>query len=287
MRSLFRKLPHPVKRFVKQMLFRQPGAAVRNVLQTSISDNYQYPQFCLTASTDLNQFMRFRRNPVYNQILEHVSENQGLDYLNIISLDDSIVAKMSEFQLNDMLGSPRVYTFPGIGDISPTTLRYVKVLADLKRLFRTLNGLNVVEIGVGYGGQCRIVNAFFQPSSYVLVDIKPALLLAQRFLDHYIMNSSLSYFTMNELKPTAYDLVISNYAFSELPRSFQDAYLTKVIRNARMGYITYNEISPGHFHSYTASEIASMIPGSKILPEVPLTSPKNCIIVWGQDGVQS
>jgi phospholipid N-methyltransferase len=141
--------------------------------------------------------------------------------------------------------------------------------------------LNICEIGVGYGGQCRIINSVTSPDKYTLVDIKPALSLTQRYLDNYILNSVVRYKTMNELEIQNYDLVISNYAFSELPRSIQDVYLSKIILNSKKGYITFNEISPGYFNSYKREELIDIIPNSLIIEEKPLTHPKNCIIVWG------
>jgi hypothetical protein len=113
------------------------------------------------------------------------------------------------------------------------------------------------------------------------VDIQPALALAQRYLDNYILHSVLSYKTVNELGPREYDLVIINYAFTELPRGLQDVYLQRVILNSKKGYVTYNEITPAEFRSYKADELISAIPGSKIVKEEPLTHPKNCVIVWG------
>ena len=80
-----------------------------------------------------------------------------------------------------------------------------------------------------------------------------------------------------------YDLVLSNYAFTELPRSVQDIYLNKVILRSKRGYITYNETTPSEFNSYKSSELIEIISGSRIFKEEPLTHPKNCIIVWGED----
>jgi len=93
----------------------------------------------------------------------------------------------------------------------------------------------------------------------------------------------LTYKTMNELSKRDYDLVLSNYAFTELPRAIQDVYLNKVILNSERGYITYNEITPREFNSCKSGELIEMIPGSRILKEEPLTHPKNCIIVWGEN----
>lgn len=147
-----------------------------------------------------------------------------------------------------------------------------------------MDDFNICEIAVGYGGQCRIINAYFKPARYCLIDIKPALALAQRFFDNFILSSVVTYSTMNELSIDKYDLVISNYAFSELPRAFQDVYLNKVIRNSKRGYLTYNQISQKEFNSYKSEDLVEIIPGSRILDEVPLTHPQNCIIVWGENG---
>jgi putative sugar O-methyltransferase len=159
-------------------------------------------------------------------------------------------------------------------------LRYVKILSDIKQHFGTVDNFDICEIGVGYGGQCRIINAYSKPATYCLVDIHPALGLARRFLDNYVLNSVLSYKTMNELAGRCYDLVISNYAFSELPRDVQNKYLDKVILNSAPGYITYNDINPKEFNSHTAAELIQLIPGARIFKERPLTHPGNCIIVW-------
>lgn len=248
---------------------------------TSVSDNEAYPQLCLQASRDDRVFADFRRNPIYNEILEHVTEEQGRQYLDLIARDPDLLGAMDEFRRNDLYGNPRTHTYPSAGAVSPSTLRYIKVLADLKEHFRTLDDLDICEIGVGYGGQCRIINAYFKPRTYGLIDIAPALALARRFLGNYTLSAKISFLTMEELEPRDCDLVISNYAFTELPRSIQDVYLTRVILRAARGYITYNEISPAHFGSYKANELLKLMPGSRRLGEEPLTHPKNCIIVWG------
>jgi hypothetical protein len=106
-------------------------------------------------------------------------------------------------------------------------------------------------------------------------------MLTQCYLDNYILNSVVKYKTMNELESQKYDLVISNYAFTELPRSIQDVYLNKIILNSKSGYITYNEISPEYFNSYKSDELVKIIPNSHIIEEKPLTHKNNCIIIWG------
>jgi len=256
-------------------------SSINECISTSLSDNQAYPQVCITASHDYKFFNNFRRHPSYKQILEHVTKEQGSAYLQILANDPDIFADMNIFKLNDNYGNPEMYEYPDIGLISPTTLRYIKVLTDIKKYFQPADNLNICEIGVGYGGQCRIIDAYYKPATYCLVDLQPVLALTQRYLDNFILNSVISYKTMNELDSKLYDLVLSNYAFTELPRSVQDIYLRKVILNAKRGYITYNEITPIEYNSYKSDELLAMIPGSKAFTEEPLTYPKNCLIVWG------
>jgi hypothetical protein len=249
----------------------------------SLSNNGAYPAFCREASEHDSVFANFRREPVYNQILEHVSEEYGRLYLAEIEPDAEIMAMMAAFRENDLWGNPRVFSYPEIGVMSPTTLRYVKVMKDLKDLFGSLDGFRVCEIGVGYGGQCRIVDSYFRLSQYHLADLEPVLRLAQAFLDKYVLNSSVAFRTMNELGLDQYDLAISNYAFSELVRPVQDAYLRKVLLPARRGYITYNNINPDCYASYRVDELLALIPGARVFEEKPLTYQENCVIAWGGD----
>src|SRR5262245_29139253 len=100
-------------------------------ISTSVSDNQAFPNFCLQACSDYRRFNYFRRNPIYNQILEHVSESQGAEYLKLISQDADVLKAIDKFRENDDWGNPRTFKYPGVGVFSPTTLRYIKVLVDL------------------------------------------------------------------------------------------------------------------------------------------------------------
>ena len=58
-----------------------------NHISTSLSDNQAYPQVCIEASNDYNSFNNFRRNPIYNEILDKVIPRQlhltqGIELLN-------------------------------------------------------------------------------------------------------------------------------------------------------------------------------------------------------------
>jgi len=274
-----------IKKTVKNLLqffgVKKVNQQENGELKTSLSDNDRYPNFCLNAANDLSVFKNFRQNGIYRQILEHVDVEAGERYLEeILKTKPDLINEIDKIKENDLYGNPSLFKYKTVGEINPTTLRYTKVLADILNHVGNLHGLKIAEIGAGYGGQCRIITALNQPEEYTLVDIKPALLLAKRYLDGYTLSSVINYKTMDELKKESYDLVISNYAFTELRRDIQDVYLDKIILNSKNGYITYNEITPEEFRSFKLDELLKIIPNSKVMAEEPLTSEKNCIIFW-------
>lgn len=249
--------------------------------QTSLTDNFAYPDFCLQASLDPTIFKNFRQNEIYNTALEHDSFEQGKEYLEVIQKSDSnVLSKIHELLKNDQIGNPIVFDYEGIGTVAPPTLRYIKILSDLESEFGSLDNFNICEIGVGYGGLCRIISSYFHVKNYQLVDLKSVLLLAKKYLENYEINTTITYKTMDELSEESFDIVISNYAFTEIRREIQEVYLEKIMLPAKRGYITYNEINPEDFNSYKKEELIKLIPQIKVKEEVGILHHKDCILVW-------
>ena len=89
-------------------------------------------------------FNNFKKNRFYRQILEHTTKFQGSEYLKKITEDNpSLINKIETFKDNDLIGNPNLSNYPTIGDISPTTLRYLKVASDLKTIFKGNIGENI------------------------------------------------------------------------------------------------------------------------------------------------
>lgn len=256
---------------------------------SSVSDKMLYPEFCFAASQDEKIFENFRRNPVYTPVLEHLSEKQGKKYLRVIMGNKNQKISEAEWeyiQKNDMFGNPHIYEYTINGNVkrlSPTTLRYVKVLLDIKDLFDFDKIKQIVEIGVGYGGQCRIL---CRGGRYItLVDLPEVLELVKKYLNGFQDKDDkhVSYIDgTGEFEEFSSDLVISNYAFSELIRNVQDMYLEKIIKKSKRGYITWNSLSYKQMGGYSVKELLKKLPeGAKVIKEKPLTARGNCIIVWG------
>jgi hypothetical protein len=156
------------------------------------------------------------------------------------------------------------------------------VLSDLERLFGDLSGKRIVEIGVGYGGQARLVLEQWAVQSYTLVELEPVLRLARRYLTSSGTYRSLIFLPPALVATADYDLCLSNYAFSELTRDVQDLYARSLVTSASRGYLTCNFISGVHgIDSWSRDELSQLHAGAHWLPEEPLTFEGNAILVWG------
>ena len=146
----------------------------------------------------------------------------------------------------------------------------------------SIGGHGAAEVSMSlYDCLPRPNKKLFEIKKYELFDLEPALGLANRYIQDARLNLLLGNHTAPTKLPNKSDLLISNYAFSELVRNLQDQYLTDIIQNSPRGYVIYNHISPPEFRSLTAKEFASKIPGAEIFREIPTTHSENVLVVWG------
>ena len=251
-------------------------------MKTSITDTDKYKGIIKLMLQNESTFNNFKQLPEYTEVLEHVSYKLGVEYLTLIKRDNpQLLERIDEFKMNDLYGNPKWFSYDEIGGISPTTLRYVKVLSDLIKLGIDLTDKNVIEIGVGYGGQCLIISKNFKFKSYTLVDLKEPLDLTKKYLELSNVNN-VKFKEMNELgEKSIYDLVISNYAFSECAKEIQHIYSEKVFKNSKNGYITTNFTSDIYnVNSYNKGELLGLVEDSYTIDEEPLTGKNNMILVW-------
>lgn len=247
-------------------------------MKTSISDYQEYKNICLQSALNDSVYENFRQHPEYTRILEHVGEDLGRMYAEEIRKHPLFKPEHLELaRLNDTEGTPTLLDYdPPFTNVCPSTLRYLKTALDLFGLFGSLDSMNIVEIGAGYGGQCRVISNLFKPKSYTIVDLLQPLLLAQRYL-HGVCN--VTFRTEEILKTDQYDLVISNYAFSECERAVQNAYVEKAIKNSKHGYIMFNDISKlFDVDSMTKEQFVEIIKCQES-PEIP-ASGSNVLLHW-------
>jgi putative sugar O-methyltransferase len=274
---IFRVRNFARRRIKRRALFSQDG--IHSDSQVTF-----YEQSVSAIISSNREFKRFRRIYDYREILEHVDYNLGKKYLDtILTRNPRSINDITNFKNNDLVGRPRTYYFKGVGQISPTTLRYIAVAMDLQEKFGRLNFPRIVEIGAGYGGQAAILQTLQTYEQYFIYDLPDVQKLIRQY-SSLIKTTNLEYPDINNSKPQYFDLVISNYAFSELPRDIQNQYLEKVILKSNNGYMLMNsgkENRTGRSDGkITLQELREMIPNLEEYPELPLTSPDNYLLVW-------
>lgn len=274
-----------LKNRIRRVVFRKS----RFSQDAAVSDSQVtfYERAVSRIIVDDRKFNQFRRIYDYREILEHVNYDLGKKYLSIIlKKNPKILVNIDEFRKNDLIGKPRTYDFGDVGRLSPTTLRYIATALEISEKVGKSKFSNIVEIGGGYGGQASILQSlnFFQ--KYYIYDLPEVQVLIQKFSSRREMKNIL-YPNFAEELNVEFDLVISNYAFSELPRQIQNWYLEKVILKSRNGFMIMNS---GYINKtgrsdgkITIGEMQAVIPNLEIFPEEPLTSPDNYLLVWRQN----
>jgi putative sugar O-methyltransferase len=243
-------------------------------MRTSSSDDNKYPRFCELASREDTVFNTFKSSLTYNEILEHVTKEEGQQYYNHFKKNQVILNIIEKFKVNDSIGEPNTYDY-NFGRFSPTTLRYVKVLSDLSQL--KLDNKDIVEIGAGYGGQYTVLRQYAKPKSYTIIDLPEVIKLQRKYIKRNKLDDiELNFYSLHDLPVIRGDLLISNYAFSECMKEVQDDYIQKIINNCKRGYIIHN-----NFEGYSHSDLINLLPHNvKIFKEEPATSSNNVLLTW-------
>lgn len=254
-------------------------------------DGRRYFDAVWEAVTKAQAQAGFRTNADYRTILEHMPEWEGRACLDLLE-DGDIKALLGASERADQIGGAQLFDFAG-RMLSPTTLRYAKVLQDLTRFFPAFRQFgSIVEVGIGYGGQARILSDYITAAggavaTYDLVDMLPVTLLAQNYLDNFRLRFACRYMTKSQIpRDGAWDLVISNYAFSEFDRDLQIEYLENVLLRSKSGYLTMNTglggFNPWNAGSFVVDELLALLPNAALLAEQPKTGPSNYILVFGE-----
>jgi len=283
------KIKHYIDRF---SLLKYESIIVKSGEEaTSTSDNDWYIRSVESFLRYDKKFQKFKKSPAYREVLEHVTQDQALQYIDQIkeiSPEMLSADSLKSASMNDVVGSPIIFDFGKYGDYSGPTVRYLYVCAHIKSLFNVDKIENIAEIGGGYGGQALLYNQMFKYNAYTIFDLEPVCRLVDKYLGNFFLTGGIRALDINKfpLGEKKFDLVISNYAFSELPKKLQEIYLNKVILNSKCGYMTMNtgyDLKGFRRESrYNCSELLDMLPNSRVIEEKPLTAKMNYIIVWGE-----
>lgn len=253
-------------------------------------DGRRYADAVAKMTETTSAFSTFRRNPALKTVMEHLTEQQGRDYLKVIK-DDDVLAVLHDSELADRIGAPETFDYDG-RRLAPATLRYASVLQMLLECFPGFADIrSAIEIGAGYGGQARVLSDYIRRTNgalehYSLVDIDPVTRLARCYLDNFVIRPACDFITRSEInRAGAWDLAISNFAFSMFSRELQLDYIGLVFKRCRAGYLTMNTGLDGHPNwggGMSAAELLEILPNCALRREDPRTGDGNYILVFGE-----
>lgn len=211
---------------------------------------------------DINLW-NFKSNLYYRQILEHISENEGLEYLNcIIDRFPDFYNNNKNFLIelchkNDLIGNTIKSNYNNFTFCSPTNLRYILHSLVILKYMKdecNINTIDIIEIGGGYGGLCFFINKLsplfkITINNYTIFDLEPVKLLQKKYLDNLNI-TNLNFENINNIKNLKNNsFLISNYAFSEIKDEYKEEYLNKIIKPyTAYGFITWNFTNPNDYN---------------------------------------
>lgn len=231
-----------------------------------LPDSNDFRQECLKIAKDLTGF---KKNPIYCRYINNDNrpKETALAFYNYIKQHyPELLAGLQLFTENDKVGDPTFYKIGGV-NISPGTLRFMKVLGDLHRFPRVKS---IVEIGGGYGGQRKIIGTWWDVD-YTIIDIPESLEVSRAYL-----KEETEFMNCDWLTKSSADLVISDYCISELDKAGIDFYIDRVVKHCTYGYFTCNKIGATDHLIKRLDEYFDM----KVTPETPKTSKHENIIIY-------
>lgn len=267
-----------------------------------------YRQCCAEQALLPPEQWAFKRDPRYRRILEHVTKEQGEEFLEVVqeAAGDWWPVIRERFPQwaaqNDRYGKPLMESFPTVNAVcSPSNLRYlahaILIWRHVERL--GLREVRFVELGGGYGGLAFYMDALSEMNwvragwSYVIVDV-PEVGALQAVYNNAL---GLPVETVNGLNADELDALrwywddgplyphycISAFAFSEFDRDTQDWYRERLVRHCAHGFMVWNFMEPlvgvaekplgGPLYPFVDAPLT-------ITPERPSTGPGNVVVTW-------
>ena len=246
---------------------------------------YVHVPVCEQAVGNDESFSSFKRDEYFTTILEHTSEAASKIFLSkaINEHSDKIKeinwTKVSE---NDSLGNPVLLEYSDVPSdnklFSPSTIAYVFKALDILQHMKDsgLNDVDLLEIGGGYGGQCKMILDFstifdIKINSYTLIDLYWPNQLQKKYLESLGYTDKIKYISYEKIRDDdvdipKFDYLVSIYALGEFMPDVQQFYIDKM-HNFPYHYLVWN--TPQIHERFLLSDIEE---------EDPKTGPFNVLI---------
>jgi len=221
-----------------------------------------YSQYQSSINNILNNnILNFKCDKSYNDILEHVSYDQGENYIvAIIKFVNEVFPEIT-FEninnyiiINDKIGNPKKekYMYNDIEIIcSPTSLRYIYHSLLILNHLKSVNSKKIVEVGCGYGGLFLGINYFSKIlniiiDKYYFIDLPEVSNLIKKYLElHNNISIDYSIFSAYNYGVDINDndlFFISNYCFTEIEKIHRNNYIQYLFPKISCGFITWQTV---------------------------------------------
>lgn len=207
-----------------------------------------------------DRYLNFKNNEAYTNILEHVTESLGEQYLKLIFKEFSEIAEddvIKYLNMNDLFGNTVKSTYvTNSGTIlscSPTSLRYVYHALVILNYYKTTGCENMVELGPGYGGLFLAIDFFakilnIHIAKFHLIDVPGANDLTNFYLNLHKDNITTSYELHEAAKygatvPSGKLFFISNYCYTDIDTTEKERYYSNLIKRTDNGFIIWQSIA--------------------------------------------
>ena len=221
----------------------------------------EYLSFVANINDNNIKSINFKSNNEYNHILEHVSYEQGKQYLNLIENEFSYISykNILEFiNINDKYGIPNKFHFEyKNGEMlycSPTSLRYIYHSLIILNYFKETKLKSMVEIGCGYGGLFIAICYFskvlnIEINNYHLIDFPYVCNLIKNYIkiNENELENKINFVLhdCNNYKNTCLEndlFLISNYCFSEITDENRNNYIEHLFDKIKNGFIIWQTV---------------------------------------------
>lgn len=249
---------------------------------------YVHVPSCEEAVNSSQAFNTFKSDSRFTTILEHTAIDNSHQFMNQIISTYTDYAKLIDWKLvkqNDLLGSAHIIEYPQLESVvalddylfSPSTVAYVfKALDILNHIQQSkLNSVDILEIGAGYGGQCKMImdmaNLFnVKINSYTLVDLYWPNMLQKKYLEELGYSEKIKFISYESLLDgdtlPDFNYLISIYALGEFLQDVQQFYVDKMVN------------FPNYYLVWNTPKIHEKFLLSGIEEEKPRTGPYNVLI---------
>lgn len=244
----------------------QKNCAKKGPAMRCIYDQSVFADVCARVLSDESYFQSFKSDPFYSLLYQGFSYEDGWACLQTIEKDyPSLIAQFEQFRTSDCIGGPKIYDYGNYGMFSAMTLHDIQIAGMIQKKIGHCS--RVIQIGAGYGGLCKILHDLSLFETYAIVDLPEHLSLARAVLERQGI-SNVQFISLDELEKNGqYDLVVSDWSFSEFSRPLQKMFADRILLRARAGLILGHTF-PKHFgvDAFSPTEIKAYLKKKKDIP---------------------